>query len=308
MTNITKTFKVLALVAIFASFSFAQTALSTTTLGAAITTTNQTNITLASTSTMQGIGLQNQFNTCIYAAKEVFGVVTVVDSTHVTVAKRGGGACGAIGASARPTFHANGEKVYFANTNSALGVSGLASTLIGVNFQAISENYGSCTATNEVSLPRIYLFTGDIFDCRNGSSGGQWIKISEGTMAPAGQNISAFCTGALTSGGTDYIGNNICATTTELVKQVITAPGTLANLYIVAGTAVTGGSAKDVLTLRVNGSDTALTCTFATGGAAVSCSDTSHSVAVKVGDTVSFKFVTASSDAGTDLSVRVGLY
>lgn len=299
--------KLIALFVLLAVASFGQTVLSTTTLGAALNAT-ATTVTLASTSTMLNNGPANQVNTCIYVDKELMAVQTVVDSTHVTVSRRGG-SCGSTGESARTVAHANGAKVYFSITSG----STTAPVYFGGNTQLTGEVSGGCTATNLMFLPLIYPSSADFYDCKNGSSGGQWILTGLGTMsAPAGRTITAFCTGALSSATTDYLNGAACASTTATYQYVVTSPGTMANLYVSAVGAVTGGSAKDVLTVNKNGVATTITCTFATGGAATTCSDAAigsgHSVNVVPGDVIQFAFVTATSDAGTSISASVGLY
>ena len=299
------TLKLFTLTLALAVLCFGQTALSTTTLGAAITDTNGTTITLTSTSTMQNAGPANRVNTCFYVDKELFGVTTVIDSTHVLVATRGS-SCGAVGAAARPTFHASGAKVYFANTSSSGNFVTPAAMLIGKNYQPTAELWGSCTSTSELSLPRIYLYSGDIFDCK---SSGQWIYVGNGTMGAAGNRLSAFCTGALGSSQTNYANFAACSgATAATARLVVTGNGTLANFYVSASAAVSGGSGVDVATVYKNGSATTITCTFATGGAATTCSDTTHSVAVVAGDVIQFALATASGDTGSNLGFSVGVY
>ena len=225
----------------------------------------------------------------IYIDRELVWVTTVIDSTHVLV-QRGKG-------QTRPFAHAAGAKVYFGNP---------VDNFLANNPSA-AESWGSCTATAEVSLPKIYTTTGDIFDCRNGANGGQWIQIGNGTMGQYGSEIRSFCTGSLGSAQTEYLNYAACSgATTATAQYVVSSPGTLANLYVSAGTAVTGGSSKDVLTVYKNGSATTLTCTIAASG--TSCSDTSHSVATVPGDVITFQFVTATSDAGANIAAAVGLY
>ena len=287
------TLKTILLFALAATFASAQMiTLSSTTLGAAVSTANTTSIALAATTSMQNQGPGNQINTALYVDRELMLVTAVVDSTHVTV-QRGQ-------QSTRAVYHASGAKVYYAYTQ--LNTPALSQFNLE---QDTAEVYGSCTAATEKVLPRIYVKSGDIFQCY---SSGQWFQISKGTMNTAGSSISAFCTGQLSSATTDYIGNTVCATTSAAVKQVITTAGVLANLYVIAGTAVSGGTGYDVVTVLKNGSATTLTCTFATGGAATTCSDTTHSVSVVPGDYLTFTMTTATSDTGYNVSLRLGIY
>jgi len=302
------TIKTLILLAILATAAFGQSyTLSTTTLSAAVAggsniSPSNTTVTLASTTGMLANGPNQQVNTILYVDKELMYVKTIPSSGTVTVQRGAGTGAGAIQAA-----HASGATVYWIATQTLGNVTLPASKFVSLG-QPNTEKTGTCTASNEMVLPLIYSFSGDMLNCYNGSSGGQWFVQQIGTNGTFGDSITMSCTGALSSAATDYIENTTCATTTAGIAQVITTPGVLANMYVNAGTAVTGGSAVDVVTMYKNGTATALTCTFATGGAATQCSDLSHSVTVFVGDVITWKIVTATSDAGANLSVRVGKY
>lgn len=300
MKNATKLIAIFVLLAVCA---FGQTALSTTTLSAALTST-ATTVTLTSTSTMQNQGAANQINTCIYVDFELMGVITVVDSTHVTVSRRGG-TCGSTGASARPVSHASGAKVYFSITSGATP----APSYFAGNTQQNGEISGSCTASSLLYLPVIYPSTGDIKDCkRTGAAGtsGQWIVVGHGSMMPSGQRVSAFCTGTVGSAETEFLNGATCSgATTATARQLITSPGTLTNFYIVssANSLGTGGTAATVV---LNGTATALTCSIA--AAAKVCSDTTHSVAVVPGDVITFSYLTSTSDTAANIGAAVSEY
>lgn len=180
-------------VLVLAPSATAQVILSTTTLGAAITSSTCPIITiqLASTSTMQGLGTQGNPNTIIYLDKEMDYVNTVVDSTHVTVKR-----CQGIGASAIPTTHANGAIVWFANTTGANPAG-----LIGFkNGQPFSEVSGSCTSNLIIGLPLIYEFSGDRFDCL----GSLWVQTYPEVPALASATVT-IPAGVLTPTGTVMI-------------------------------------------------------------------------------------------------------
>lgn len=194
MNNLMKFIAILVLSAIAC---FGQATLATTTLGAAVTTTNQTNITLASTSTMLNRGDANQINTVLYVDNEFMWVTTVVDSTHVTVARAKG-----TGKSTRPEKHVSGATVYFANTT----VNAVAASYF---YGSSSDISGACTATSELVLPRVYLYSANIYDCM----GGVWVQ-------------------------TDAPGNPSLGSTVASPAGVMTATGTI---FLVSGTnAVTG--------------------------------------------------------------------
>ena len=80
--------------------------------------------------------------------------------------------------------------------------------------------------------------------------------------------------------------------------------GTIRNLYIrTSNTQNAGGSL--VLTVRLNGADTALVATVTAGGAAGVYSDTSNSFTVAAGDVISFKYV--NNYAGGISAVMTGI-
>jgi hypothetical protein len=299
-----KTMKILILLAIFTVATFGQQqTLSTTTLSSAVTSTTSTTINLP-TSTMLANGPNQQVNTVLYVDREMMYVISVTDSTHVVV-KRGAGT----GAGAIAALHASGALVYYSITQTLSGTILPATNFFSLS-QPNAEVSGTCTATLEKAMPKIYSYSGDILYCANGSSGGQWITIANGTLGSSPGKIAAnFCTGSLGSAETEYLNGAACSgATTATAAYVVPTNGTLYGLYVNAGTAVTGGTNKDVLTVYIGGTASAITCTFATGGAATTCSDTTHSAAVTAGQIVQFKWVTATSDAGANISAAVGIY
>lgn len=180
--------KIIALLALAAVSVFGQqVTLSSTTLGAAVTSLTATTITVASTSTMLTAGPANRINTVIYVDKEYMQVTTVVDSTHVLVNRAQG-----IGASARPATHLSGAKVWFANT----GINGGASTFFNINSSEVS---GSCTLANLVVVPNVYLFTGNFYTC----IGSQWTQVDQPGRPTLGA-VVASSAGVMTPSGTIY--------------------------------------------------------------------------------------------------------
>ena len=194
-------FKLSIAFALVATLGSAQVILSTTTLGAAVAAPTTTNpgsspiLTLASTSTMQSAGPQNQINTCLYIDRELFGVVTVLSSTQVQVQQRGRG-CGAIGQAARPMAHANGATVYFANTvtyNAQTGQVIPAATYIGKNDQPTAEFAPgtTCVAANEIALPRIYYFSGTKLDCVGATGTQVWVEVDKNGPPVLGTTVAS---------------------------------------------------------------------------------------------------------------------
>lgn len=297
--------KFISLFALAAIACFAQnTTLSTTTLGAAVTTTTQTLITLASTSTMQAAGVTNQPNTFMYVDFECMSVVSVPSSTTVTVKR--GTSSGCVGAGGRPQLHNSGATVYFANsttyTNPAYNISAPRYFSNG-SIPNGTEVSGTCTATTELVLPKIYTFTGDIFQC---GSSGQWIKIGTGTQTIIGDSIRAFCTGTVGSAATDFlVGVGCSASTSSTARYIVKGNGTLygLNLFSSAAFVGTGGS---ILTVLVNGTASAIVCSPV--ATTTSCVDNTHSVAVKAGDAITFSFLSATSDTAANLAVSLGVF
>ena len=307
------TIKTLIFLAIFAVAACAQTVtLSSTTLSAAVTgavgsngtTTLQTSITLGSTTGMAAPSPFNQVNTILYVDKEVMFVKSVPSSGTVVVTRGAGTGAGAV-----IRAHASGALVYFANT-STLGSGPAAVVIPATRFirleQPNAEPTGTCTAANELVLPLIYSFSGNVYQCP--SSGGQWININDGAIGTSpGRTVSSFCTGSLGSAETEYLNGAACSgATTATFSSVVATYGTIYGLYVNAGTAVTGGTSKDVLTLYKNGSATTITCTMA--ASATTCSDTTHAVSTIPGDYLQFKWVTATSDAGANVSASVTIF
>jgi hypothetical protein len=85
-------------------------------------------------------------------------------------------------------------------------------------------------------------------------------------------------------------------TTTELdAEYVMPAGGTLSNLRVLIQVATVQDADALAFTLRVNGADSALTCTVGGTAGDRSCSDTSNTVSVSAGDLVTLQVVANSS-------------
>lgn len=266
---------------------FAQTAQTSTTLSAAITSTSATTISLTSVS---GISCPvNQSCSQIFVDRELMQVISVNTAANTVQVVRGA-------EGTRAFYHLAGSTVYYGPGN---------------NFSANYE-WGACSPTSELYLPHIDYVTGDIFDCRVASgtptstSTAQWIRIQDGTMASAGSTIDRFCTGVPTSAATVYLNGAACTTTTITTTYIVNNPGVLATLRVASSAAVTGGSSVDVATVYVNGSATGLTCTIAAAGK--TCSDVAHSIVVAPGAVVAIQFIAATSDTAANISATVGVY
>ena len=117
----------------------------------------------------------------------------------------------------------------------------------------------------------------------------QIIPLSNGTLQ-LNQNSTAFQVG-------------ISNPSEGLVESICPISGTFKNLYV-ASTAPAAGQTL-TSTFRVNGSDTALTCTI-TGGVSTACNDTTHTAACAAGQTYSLKTVT-SATTGTLTAIPGGV-
>lgn len=216
MNTLRKSLFSIALLALFVSAAFGQSSMASTTLGAAITTTNQTTITLASTSTMLNAGPANQVNTVLYVDKEQLNVITVTDSTHVVASRHAGPGQGGI---AMP--HISGAKVWFAITTT----SGPASSY----FEQQPPRYGQCTRSTLLVVPRIYVATGQIFDCLGVTTAGQWVQTNALGNPVLGSTVASPA-GVMTPTGTIFVVSGSNAITGITVPAGF-APGM--SLYVV---------------------------------------------------------------------------
>lgn len=287
MKNLKSMFAVAFLVALLSVATLAQQqgaqTLSTTTLGAAITSTSARAVNLASlTNVTATVAVQ----TTIWVDTEAMDVVTnTVPATGTTVYVTRGTH------GTKAETHASGRIVYVGRPNLFQGY----------------DVAGSCTAGSGLAsiLPWINLTSGYVFQCY---SGGEWFASNHGSSAGnALGDASANCTGTTGSAETEFLNGAACSgATTSTYRYVVTSPGEAANLRVFSSAVAVGGASKDVMTLFKNGSATTVTCTIAASG--TTCSDLTHSVAVAAGDTLTFQFVTATSDTAANIAAVVGIY
>lgn len=115
------------------------------------------------------------------------------------------------------------------------------------------------------------------------------------------------CTGTATSSTTLFTAGGgaitACTDTTEGAdsKLLASSAGQIRNLRVFAGT---GGfsASSGVVTVRINGSNSALTCTIGTG---TTCSDTTHIATIAAGDRISVQFTTQGTETLADLNISV---
>ena len=284
MKNITKKL-VSFLVAFLAVASYAQQqgaqTLSTTTLGAAVTTTSTTNINLAS---LTNVTASASVQTVLWVDTEAMTVTTnsvPAAGTTVQVTR------GSLGTKAET--HASGRTVYVSRPNLFQGY----------------DVAGSCTAGIGLALklPWINTTDGNRFNCY---SGGEWFLEGHGSATSAATTAAtAFCTGAVTASETEFLNGAACiGATTATYGYIVTTPGEAANLRVSTTVAVAGPG--DAVTVLKNAVATTVTCTIAT--AALSCSDSTHSFAVVAGDRLTFRIVAGAGDTAANVSASIGLY
>lgn len=286
MKNFKQIFAASFLVALLSIGSYAQQqgaqTLSTTTLGAAVTSTSATAINLAS---LTNVTATASIQTVIWVDTEAMTVVTGgVPSTgnyvHVTRGTNG----------TKAETHASGRTVYVGRPNLYQGY----------------DVAGTCTAGSGLAyvLPWINTSNGKRFQCL---SGGEWILVGSGSTSSAAVTaVSRFCTGVPTSAQTEFLNDAACAgATTSTGGYIVTTAGEAANLRVNSTVAETA-AAGDAVTLFKNGVATAVTCTIILTG--TTCSDITHSVAVANGDRLSYQIVAATSAAVSDVSATVGIY
>lgn len=287
MKKITAFLAAAFLVAFLNGYSFGQQqgaqTLSTTTLGAAVTSTTATAINLAS---LTNVTASASIQTTIWVDTEAMDVVlggVPASGSYVQVTRGTHGT--------KSETHASGRTVYVGRPNLFQGYDVAGSCATGTGQAAI--------------LPWINLSSGKRFQCY---SGGEWFNSGSGSSSSAAVTApSGFCTGTTGSAETEFLNGAACSgATTSTFRYTVVTAGELANLRVFSSAVAVGGTNKDVLTVFKNGVATAITCTIA--AAAATCSDITHSVAAAAGDTISFQFVTATSDTAANISATVGLY
>lgn len=163
-----------------------------------------------------------------------------------------------------------------------------------------SQNNTFVTCTNGVSAQ-----FGTFLDY----GGSPTIKITGSNVYTApGHSVSGICTGLATASSTlGLYGTGPNATTTTCTSTtvgsgvpVVGVAQTLENLVCTVGVA---GTSSSTCTVLVDGSVSAITCTIA--GAATSCSDSTHTVALTNGQRVSIEFISGIATTPTGVNAVV---
>lgn len=286
-----KTFKNLFIVGLFAALSFGQATLTQTTLSSALT-----NGGVQGTPVTFNVTSATGFVAPSFAAPNLpFGAnqsVAYVDREAIFITNVSG-------------TQITGIRGYFGTNANQGHVSGAVIYVGPPDYFGTNDKYGSCTSTTLTVLPVINVLDGNFYNCY---SSGQWVNTQNGTMG--GQalyaSISAFCSGAVGSAATDYLSGAACSSSTAVgVAQNITTRGTLANARF-SSSANFLGTGGSTFTVLKNGVATSIVC--APTAATKVCSDTTHSVIVAPGDTVTVTFLGATSDTASNLSFNASIY
>ena len=286
-------FAVPLIVALLAVTGFAQQqgaqTLSTTTLSAAVTAIGSGNISSVTLASVTNVTATVSVGTTLWVDTEAMDVVTnsiPASGTTVLVQR---GAHGTKGEG-----HVSGAKVYVSRPNLFYGY----------------DQAGTCwTSSSGTGLPTILpwinLTDGFRYDCK---ADGNWFKSGVGSQYSAAiTQATAFCTGTAGSAETEFLNGAACSgATTSTFRYVVSTPGEAANLNVYSSAAVVGGTNKDVITVLKNGTATTVTCTIAAAG--TTCSDAADGFSVAVGDVLTFKFVSATSDTAANVSASIGIY
>ena len=197
------------------------TRLTMTNPSVAITAT-ATTVTLTSSTGVSAAGSQGQFNTMLYIDRELMGVKSLVSGTTWNVARGV--------QSTRPMAHATTATVFVGAPSGNFSSSPL-----------LSEVSGTCTYSNSVTLPLIYLQSGNIYDC----IGSQWTR---GIRTPTTQKYLQFPE----TGGTAYTalntnGTAVGATTLYCTEVNVPYSKMFTGVAVLNGTTVTANKRYVIL-------------------------------------------------------------
>lgn len=182
--------------------AFAQgTALTATTISSAITSASATTVTLASATGVTIQGSNGQFNTVLYIGKELMGVKSLVSGTTYNV-QRGLQAT-------RPLTYTSGAGVLLGSPTG---------NFMSADYSAEVVPGTTCVNTNSVTLPHIYLKSGNFYDCVGATGTQQWM-ITNSDIKPVLGTTVASPAGVLTPTGTTFLVSGTNAITGITVPQ-----------------------------------------------------------------------------------------
>jgi hypothetical protein len=159
-------------------------------------------------------------------------------------------------------------------------------------------------SNNRCNTPGLAVeFAGITFDSLHGGTAqeGAGARFTDSANGPNNglyrSTIPLSCAGTIAGAGTTNYFVTAMSATENLIYGVASASGIFRNLHIKQNTAP-GVGQTTTYTLRVDGSDTAVTCQ-ASGAAATTASDVTHSVAIASGQSWSLKIVQSGGAAST---------
>jgi hypothetical protein len=193
------------------------------------------------------------------------------------------------------------------NVTSGLTYNGNAITIAGaVTFSGAYAFTGTLTGATSITFPT----SGTLISTAPGTSGN--VLTSNGTgwesqaltdTSPRGVNNVSMYRGSsdpiLTTAEYQNLSvRKLDSSSTLSYGSPIPFSGTISRLFVSCETAPSGGTF--VLTIQVNGTDSALTCTVADG--ATTGSDITHSVSVSAGDILRFKYLKSGGTVSGSIS------
>ncbi len=180
-------------------------------------------------------------------------------------------------------FTYNGNAISIAGALTFSGAYAFTATLVGTTSVTFPTS-GTLIGTVPGAVGNVLMSNGSAWVSSSGS-GGSSIIISGAASGTYTSTAKYFAFG----------GGNVTAsiTSTDIAPTASPMAGTISSLYV----SINAADATDTLTLtlQVNGSDTALTCTVA--ATATTASDLAHSVSVNAGDVCKWKVVSNGSVA-----------
>lgn len=137
---------------------------------------------------------------------------------------------------------------------------------------------------------------------------GKFLKTDGSTASwdiPAGGGYSVFMVRGLASQNTtSYFTTTVAPTSTESdVPCPMPRSGIFNGLYVKTQNNVGGSGQTSTYTLRINGSDTALTCSISSGSA--SGSDSTHTASYSAGDKLTIKVVNSATTSSVSPSISI---
>ena len=203
----------------------AQTATTQTTLPNAITA-NQNTLVVASATNVTALGSNNQIQTLLVIDSEAMAV-TAVSGTTVTVIR---------GYSGTYQHSHNASAVVWVGPPGG-GLTGASPFFFDTD--EAGQARGSCTSTNELYLPRVYVPSGNVVDCIASGPGGKSVWSIRYTGTPNSFTDGAFwvgpgaCNSSVSGNATGTNGLTVAgASNTPVIQADTSVTGTNTHTYV----------------------------------------------------------------------------